>query len=63
MRIQLTLRFMHRLSKTSLAEAALESGFADQAHMTRTFRAITGFSPSSYLALTRPEFGAWIADD
>jgi AraC-like DNA-binding protein len=63
MRLLTALRFMHGLSERTLVEAALEAGFADQAHMTRDFRAITGFTPSSYLALTTPEFGAWIGDD
>ncbi len=31
-----------------LSEAAADSGFHDQAHMTRTFRAITGMTPGTY---------------
>jgi AraC-like DNA-binding protein len=33
---------------TSLAETALEAGFADQAHFTRKFRNFTGSTPSQY---------------
>ncbi len=39
-----------------IAEAAFESGYSDQAHMTRTFQHIGGFSPSKIpLGLTIPE--------
>ncbi|MEP9370622.1 AraC family transcriptional regulator [Mesorhizobium sp. KR1-2] len=34
----------------SLADAAVESGFADQAHMTRTFTRRYGVSPGAYAA-------------
>ena len=36
------------------AEAALRSGFADQSHMTRHFRAIVGTTPGRYAAAIRP---------
>lgn len=32
----------------SIAEAAAASGFADQSHLTRHFRALTGFTPGRY---------------
>lgn len=35
----------------SLTEIALEAGFADLAHFSRTFRALTGCAPSAYRAL------------
>lgn len=38
----------------SVTEAALEAGFADAAHFTRTYRSILGIQPS---ALTRPRAG------
>jgi AraC family transcriptional regulator len=34
--------------RASLAEVALVSGFADQHHLARVFRRITGLTPSSY---------------
>jgi AraC-like DNA-binding protein len=34
-----------------LAQAALETGFADQAHFTRTFRAAFGMTPGRYVKL------------
>ena len=39
------LQFIVR-SRSSLIEVALESGFADQAHMTRTIRQATGYPPA-----------------
>ena len=33
---------------SSLAEAAIASGFADQSHMTRTFIRKYGLSPGAY---------------
>lgn len=42
----------------ALAEAALTSGFADQAHMTRQFKAAFGFTPKRFagmVAATRPQ--------
>ena len=35
-------------SNSSLAEIALNMGFADQAHFSRTFRMVTGVSPRRY---------------
>src|SRR5262249_32603419 len=34
-----------------LVEAALEAGFADQAHFTQTFKAAFGLTPARYVAL------------
>lgn len=36
----------------SLAQAAIESGFADQSHMTREFKRAYGLTPGRWLALT-----------
>lgn len=33
--------------RKSLAEAALDAGFADQSHMTRVLKAETGFTPGT----------------
>jgi len=35
----------------ALATIALEAGFADQSHFTRTFRRATGFTPREYRRL------------
>jgi len=37
-------------SDVSLAEIALEAGFADQPHFTRTFKRATGMTPAQYRA-------------
>ncbi len=42
----------------SLAEAAYEAGYADQAHMTRSFRLIAGRTPASILADDADEFAS-----
>jgi AraC-like DNA-binding protein len=39
-------------SGLSLAEAAAETGFADQSHMTRQFKRTYGLTPARWLALT-----------
>lgn len=38
------------------AEAAAESGFADQAHLGRWFRRVHGITPNSYARQARPQF-------
>jgi len=35
-------------SRTPLSEIALDAGFADQSHFTRTFRRATGMTPSAF---------------
>jgi AraC family transcriptional regulator len=40
-------------STATLAEIGLASGFADQSHLTRACRAITGFTPASLRTLLR----------
>jgi AraC-like DNA-binding protein len=40
-----------------LAETALEAGFADQAHFTRTFKAAFGMTPGRYVKLCAPRAG------
>ena len=39
----------------SLVEAAIEAGFADQAHFSRMFKATFGITPTRYRALREPE--------
>jgi AraC family transcriptional regulator len=34
--------------RTSLTEVGLASGFADQHHLARVFRRVTGVTPSNY---------------
>jgi AraC-like DNA-binding protein len=38
---------------SSLAEVASAAGFADQSHLTRTFRSYFGVTPSEYRRLHR----------
>ena len=42
---------------TPLAEAALATGFADQAHLTRAFRSAYGVTPGRYTRLFIPGAG------
>lgn len=39
----------------TLAEAAVQSGFADQSHLTRTFRRHHGFTPGAWRNATNPQ--------
>lgn len=64
MRVQAALRAAHGGGSRRLGELASAAGYADQAHMTRDFRAITGFTPAAYFAdKAQPGWGAWINDD
>jgi AraC-like DNA-binding protein len=61
MRIQAVLRAAQAIPSAGLAELAISAGFADQAHMTRDFRAITGLTPADYFRATAPQgWGAWM---
>ena len=64
MRIQTALRVAHdsagRMRASDIATAA---GFADQAHMTRDFRDLTGFTPTAYLDFHNTDVGSWLAAD
>ena len=44
-RFRRALSCLHGHTGTSLSELALRAGYADQAHMSREFRALGGFSP------------------
>jgi AraC-like DNA-binding protein len=64
MRVQAALRVAHDSSpRRRLSVIASSTGFADQAHMTREFKAVTGFTPTAYLGASTPGLGAWLAGD
>lgn len=52
------LRTLHALSciggRRSLADVAARCGFADQAHLTRSFRLLTGLSPGQWMKAHAP---------
>jgi AraC-like DNA-binding protein len=50
-RLQRALRQLSTDANASLAAVAFRSGYYDQAHFTRDFRAFTGQTPSAYRAL------------
>ena len=62
MRIQKAIRVVHAMAPARLAEAAHAAGYADQAHMNRDFREITGFSPRQYFAIARSGCGVWMGE-
>ncbi|WP_296447925.1 AraC family transcriptional regulator [Rhodoferax sp. UBA5149] len=45
-RFQRTLGLLRRVPNDSLTQIALEGGYSDQAHMTREFRRLGGFTPA-----------------
>ena len=47
-------------TRVSLTRLALDAGYADQAHMTREFRDLTGYTPRTLLALTHADVGRWL---
>ncbi len=52
-RLQEAAERLRTVPDADLAELAAELGYADQAHLSRDFRAVLGFTPSSYRA-SRP---------
>jgi AraC-like DNA-binding protein len=44
----------------SLSRLALDAGYADQAHMTRDFRDLTGYTPRVLLARMNADVGQWL---
>ena len=46
--------------RPTLAMLALDAGYADQAHMTRDFRDLTGFTPRELLARPGADVGRWL---
>ncbi|HTK49949.1 MAG TPA: AraC family transcriptional regulator [Gemmatimonadaceae bacterium] len=65
-RMQRTLRLARRRARTlranplPLASLALDAGYADQAHMTRELRDLTGFTPRELLTRQRADVGRWM---
>lgn len=51
LRFQRILRLLRRPADARLAEMAVETGFADQAHMTREVRRLGGLTPGAFAAL------------
>jgi AraC family transcriptional regulator len=52
-RVHRALRMMTQTPSLPLAEIAVESGFADQAHFTRTFKRIMGTPPGAFRRKTK----------
>jgi AraC-like DNA-binding protein len=44
----------------TLSRLALDAGYADQAHMTREFRDLTGFTPRQLLGRSGADVGRWL---
>jgi AraC-like DNA-binding protein len=44
----------------TLSRLALDAGYADQAHMTREFRDLTGFTPRQLLGRSVADVGRWL---
>jgi AraC-like DNA-binding protein len=64
LRVQQAVRRAHRARHPVRVSAlAATLGFADQAHMTREFRAILGFTPKQYLVHSDPAFSRWLDAD
>jgi AraC-like DNA-binding protein len=63
-RLQRTLRLARQRAlanrRPTLAMLALDAGYADQAHMTRDFRDLTGFTPRELLAHSHVDVGRWL---
>jgi AraC-like DNA-binding protein len=63
-RLQRTLRLARRRAlaqrRPTLAMLAFDAGYADQAHMTRDFRDLTGFTPRELLAQSHADVGRWL---
>jgi AraC-like DNA-binding protein len=62
LRLQRAIRLARAEGRPSVSLAGLagEAGFADQAHMNRDFRALTGLTPRRLLAGWNAEVGRWL---
>lgn len=58
--LQRVLRLRQFLSGavTDIAAAAIDAGYADQAHLARECRALTGLAPSEWVSIRRAQVGA-----
>lgn len=48
LRFRTALRLLHTPQRGDLASLALDTGYADQAHMNRDFRALSGLTPTAF---------------
>lgn len=55
LRVERAARRLARRSPQGLSGIALDEGFADQSHLTRTFRAHTGMTPGTYREFIRSD--------
>jgi AraC-like DNA-binding protein len=66
-RLQRTLRLARRRAlanrRPTLAMLAVDAGYADQAHMTREFRDLTGETPRELLSRGQADVGRWLDED
>jgi AraC family transcriptional regulator len=53
LRVEYARREIFR-SDRPLTQIALDAGFSDQSHLTRTFKRLTGMTPAQFRAATRP---------
>jgi transcriptional regulator GlxA family with amidase domain len=63
MRVQTALRVaLGSRRRPAMSEVAVAAGFSDQAHMTREFRDLAGFTPTAYLDVHNVGVGAWLSE-
>ena len=60
LRFDHAIRLMRRDQVTSWAELADACGYADQAHLTRDFRAFAGSPPASFMRRKLPDEGGFV---
>lgn len=53
-RFQKALHILETRPQTSLTTLAYECGYFDQSHMIKEFKALSGYTPSGYLAVCQP---------
>jgi AraC-like DNA-binding protein len=63
LRLQRAIRLAHDPRAPTLVAVAVAADYADQAHMTREFVALTDLTPSSYLQQADPRVGTWLVSD